>query len=636
LGSFSILNNIAAVNGQYRLNIINFHLSRTLNRLSSGKRINSGADDAAGLQIADSLRGNVYALNQAVRNANDGIAFLQIADGALEQMTNMLIRAVTLAEEAASEPIGADGRKSLDAEFQQIQAEIARIASQTNYNGMNLFIYDAVSANYADLKKQLDSATDPNQIIDIQAKMDAILAAVNATETELLNRAKSNRDFGETLDVFVGDLSAASYINVNLGSIVVGTPIYETVKVEKPVTVPVSEMIMSTVRASEANPPVDANGRFQFYATNEHGDPSQGLLYYLLGSPYTSAPAVRVGTTIYNLWDLQAQPTEYSNGAWSTTYKLTATGGVDLTIIQKVSVVNNPSDIGGQSYKIDYEVINNNPGAPVAFDLMFHADTQLGTNDAPLVVDGENVTTNKSYPRDEPIPDMVEIFNPAKDPLINGVIRFAPGSEPDRLNLGQYNIVRTFGNLPTGSATNYGYAVIWENRTAGATPVVLTTYYGVKTPDLDALAASLGDKLIGDQYVIGTESVMESVIVGYEYDSSKAADKVISFGGNDGLADTNLLTADGAAKALSDIKAALNEISKMRGSIGAGMNRLQAAISVLQTQSRNTLAAESSIRDANMAEEISNLAKFQILSQTGIAALAQANSNSQLVLSLLR
>jgi flagellin len=74
----------------------------------------------------------------------------------------------------------------------------------------------------------------------------------------------------------------------------------------------------------------------------------------------------------------------------------------------------------------------------------------------------------------------------------------------------------------------------------------------------------------------------------------------------------------------------------MRASVGAGMNRLQSAVAVLQTQAQNTQAAESSIRDANIAEEVANLTKYQILAQSGIAALAQANANSQSVLTLLR
>ena len=105
---------------------------------------------------------------------------------------------------------------------------------------------------------------------------------------------------------------------------------------------------------------------------------------------------------------------------------------------------------------------------------------------------------------------------------------------------------------------------------------------------------------------------------------------------NASLATVNLLTHANAAKALTGIRDSLNEISNMRGTIGAGMNRLLAGISVMQTQSRNTLTAESAIRDANMAEEITNMTKFQILAQTGISSLAHSNTNSQMVLRLLQ
>lgn len=139
MGSFSILNNISGTNAQNQLNLNNVNLSRTLQRLSSGKRINSGADDAAGLQIADSLRANTIALNQAVRNANDGIGVSQIADGALAEISNLLTRSVTLAEEASTETVDSTGRASLDAEFAQINAEMSRIANQTNFNGYSIF-----------------------------------------------------------------------------------------------------------------------------------------------------------------------------------------------------------------------------------------------------------------------------------------------------------------------------------------------------------------------------------------------------------------------------------------------------------------------------------------------------------------
>ena len=284
MGAFSVLNNVAGTNAQNQLNINSVALSRTLGRLASGRRINSGADDAAGLQIADSLRANVRALDQAVRNANDGISVAQIADGALAEISNLLTRAVTLAEESATETVDSTGRASLNAEFTQIESEIARIATQTNFNGVALFT----------------------------------TAGVNGS-----------------LSVFVGDTSGASSISVSISSI--------------------------TTSAGEVTGLGGAN--------------------------------------------LQ---------------------GVDLT------------------------------------------------------------------------------------------------------------------------------------NTAGA------------------------------------------------------------------------------ASALTTIKSALSAVSNMRADVGAGINRLQSAVAVLQTQSQNTLAAESTIRDANMAEEVANLTKSQILSQSGIAALSQANSNSQSVLALLR
>lgn len=172
MGSFSILNNVSGLNSQNQLTLNNVNLSRTLLRLSSGRRINSGADDAAGLQIADSLRSNVRALDQAVRNANDGISVAQIADGALNEIGNLLNRAVTLSEESATATVDSTGRVSLNNEFSQIQAEISRIATQTNFNGTAIF-------------------------------------------------STSGNNFGTSYSVFVGDTSGASSIAVALNQITV-------------------------------------------------------------------------------------------------------------------------------------------------------------------------------------------------------------------------------------------------------------------------------------------------------------------------------------------------------------------------------------------------------------------------------
>ena len=189
MGSFSILNNIAGLNAQSQLNVNNVNLTRTLLRLSSGKRVNSGADDAAGLQIADSLRANVRALDQAVRNANDGISVAQIADGTLQEISNMVTRAVTLAEEAATATVDSTGRASIHAEFTQIQAEIARIATQTNFNGVGIFTTSGINGSLNIFVGDLSTSSSIGVTIDtITASGDTVtslggvdLSGVNLT-----------------------------------------------------------------------------------------------------------------------------------------------------------------------------------------------------------------------------------------------------------------------------------------------------------------------------------------------------------------------------------------------------------------------------------------------------------------------
>ncbi len=135
----SILNNISALQAEDSLNSTQMNLSSTLEALSTGQRINSGADDPAGLAIADGLQANITALTQSVQNASDGVGFLQVADGALSQISTLLGQAVTVATESASGTVSNTQRASLDAEFQSIKSEINTIGQNTTYNGQAIF-----------------------------------------------------------------------------------------------------------------------------------------------------------------------------------------------------------------------------------------------------------------------------------------------------------------------------------------------------------------------------------------------------------------------------------------------------------------------------------------------------------------
>jgi flagellin len=135
----SILNNISSLQAENALNSTQMNLNSTLQQLATGQRINSGADDPAGLAIANGLQANVTALTQSVQNASDGVGELQVADGALSQVTTLLNQAVTVATEAASGTVSTSQRTSLNNEFQAITAEITSIGQATTYNGAAIF-----------------------------------------------------------------------------------------------------------------------------------------------------------------------------------------------------------------------------------------------------------------------------------------------------------------------------------------------------------------------------------------------------------------------------------------------------------------------------------------------------------------
>lgn len=137
--SLGVLNNISAMYAENNLNQTQSSLQNVLTQLSSGSRINSGADDAAGLSLANGLQANSTALTQSATNASEGVGLLQVADGALSQVTNLLNRAVTLATEASNGTLNSTQDSAANSEYQSILDEINNIGSTTTYNGQQVF-----------------------------------------------------------------------------------------------------------------------------------------------------------------------------------------------------------------------------------------------------------------------------------------------------------------------------------------------------------------------------------------------------------------------------------------------------------------------------------------------------------------
>lgn len=130
--------NVAALNAQKNLFMTHINANKSMARLASGFRINQASDDAAGLAISENLKGQIRGLRQANRNANDGISLVQVAEGSLNEVSNMLIRLRELGVQASSDTIGETERKFLDVEYQQMKSEIQRISEGTKYNGYDL------------------------------------------------------------------------------------------------------------------------------------------------------------------------------------------------------------------------------------------------------------------------------------------------------------------------------------------------------------------------------------------------------------------------------------------------------------------------------------------------------------------
>jgi flagellin len=207
--ALSILNNITSLVAQNQLNVTQSSLQKTLLQLSSGSRINSGADDAAGLAIADGLNANVTALTQSARNATDGVSLLQVADGAMSQVTTLLNRAVTLATESATGTVNDTQRVALNAEFTSIKSEIDRIGSNTLYNGSQVFGGGAAGLdknNWASANGGLTAASAMN-----------VGDTITVTDSDSGKSQTYTAVAGDTVATMLAAFNSSTNVNVNAG-----------------------------------------------------------------------------------------------------------------------------------------------------------------------------------------------------------------------------------------------------------------------------------------------------------------------------------------------------------------------------------------------------------------------------------
>jgi flagellin len=182
-----IFNNIPSLNAQRILGVNNSRLSQSVERISSGIRINKASDDAAGLAISESLRSDIRSLRQAVRNANDGVSLLNVTEGALNESSSILIRLRELASQAATGTVGSTERQTIQLEFSALRSEVDRIAATTEFNGIKLVDGSLASSVSAATQIMIQVGIDSKSSSRINLNDEVDLSAMTSTGLNIHN-----------------------------------------------------------------------------------------------------------------------------------------------------------------------------------------------------------------------------------------------------------------------------------------------------------------------------------------------------------------------------------------------------------------------------------------------------------------
>lgn len=208
-----IFNNIPSLNAQRILGINNGRLAQSVERISSGIRINRGSDDAAGLAISEGLRSDIRALRQAVRNANDGVSLINVTEGALNEQSGILIRLRELASQAATGTVGSTERATIQLEFTALRNELDRIAQTTEFNGQKLIegslASSATSASHILIQVGLDSTSHSR--INLNTEVD--LGQMTSTGLSIHELSVTSADAA---------LTALEQVNTSIGTLTAG------------------------------------------------------------------------------------------------------------------------------------------------------------------------------------------------------------------------------------------------------------------------------------------------------------------------------------------------------------------------------------------------------------------------------
>jgi flagellin len=571
--SLGVLNNLSAVYAENNLNNTNNSLSKTLQQLSSGSKINSGADDAAGLSLVNGLQANQQALNQSQTNATEGVGLLQVADGALSQVTSLLNRAVTLATEASNGTLNATQDVAANQEYQSILSEVNNIGTTTTFNQQQVFnsntnIYTGDSSN----------AGASVSALNIRSLSSSNLGDTSGTMAYGSGSANSNVFINLSLDAATGVQTTAAQIGDTLN--VVGTT-----------TLTINTLSSSGTVVANA---VSVGG------TSGYANTAQGMINAInnsgLGVTASFTTAAVAGATVAGTVpadDLASQ--------------LTNTG----------IMVSGAVGVGAAPTTASYAGTATTTGAANADILSGSITLQVGNGSATTITMAQVATADQIAQGAVTLDDLKSYINS----------NAGLGVTASDVTGGKLTLASTAASHPSLVVTSNlvdnsiaaGPAAVTYSATAAYADGLTTSTFGT-TGVTDSTTVQVADAAIGQ----GATSGAGIATMSY---TDKAGQS---------LSGTDLSTEQDAEGALTSLNTAIADVSAQDGYIGAMINTLNSVSQVLSTQSENVQSAQNAVQATDYASATSNMSKYEILSQTGISALAQANSVQQEVTKLLQ
>lgn len=674
--------NVSSLNAQRQLMSSGQELDKAMTRLSSGMRINSAADDAAGLAISNRQTSQIRGLDQAVRNANDGISMIQTAEGALAESTNILQRMRELAVQSANGIYGDNDRATLDAEVQQLVSELDRIAKSTTFNGRN--ILDGSMG-----KVDLQVGAQANQTISLEVQaVDAKTLGMGSVNVDMMGAAS---DLAILTDAGApGDIGALAEndVMINGQSILKGTDTWDaandtTQDLLNHINENVNGVTASTyaeVSVSGGDGVLSDGAEVTIDVTNLDGTTSQ---FKFTGTENLQELADKIntgtggalsasidddgrftvsGSDVASITVADGSVGNAALGAVSTVGEgkiiltsdnddpITITRGANGTLADLAALGFRENDSAGTVEGVGIAAPTNSWGVG---DVTING-VQISSKDTDSLqgkIDAINAASTETGVTASSFSSATLDFSAVDLSALTGNFELNGVSVASATSMS--GIVDAFNAVSDQTGINaslLGSRVVLEGNvssmsfTDGATVGAVTAGLGgallLGSNDATSAAAVSGSTVDGGIKLTSNNGNPISVKLG---DSATQADIGLmesnaaasgSFGTS--IANISVGTQAGAQKAIGVIDNALETVNDIRSDLGAANNRLDFTISNLSNVAENTQAARARITDADFAAETAALSRAQVLQQASQAMLAQANARPQQVLSLLQ